>query len=163
MSLLTIDDNDAGRAHFNLDDLLLSSKNKKVKSKKDKKKGESEPTKDDFELNVNDPRFSAIFFDHKFNIDPSDQMFKRTKAMENLLDEKTKRKFNQVDSSDKIDASNGNDEDDDNNNNAKSAKVDPSAQLLVKSIKSRNEALERRRQQIKEKQKALKNKLRLLK
>ena len=49
-------------------------------------------------------------------------------------------------------------------NDAKSLKSsDKSAQLLIKSIKSRNEVLERMKLKNKEKQKALKNKLRLLK
>ena len=104
---------------------------------------------------MKDPRFSAIFYDHKFNIDPSDQLFKKTKAMEILLEEKSKRKFDETkeaEANEKIEES-----------ESKSTKVDPSALLLVKSIKSRNEVLERKKLNTKEKQKALKNKLRLLK
>ena len=104
---------------------------------------------------MKDPRFSAIFYDHKYNIDPSDQLFKKTKAMENLLEEKSKRKFNETQAD--LEAK------DETDSASKVPKVDASALLLVKSIKSRNEVLERKKLNTKEKQKALKNKLRLLK
>jgi len=151
-----MDNDDVGKAHFNLDDLLID-KNKKSKKKNRKElEADKEKKTDDFELNVNDPRFNAIFYDHKFNIDPSDQSFKKTKAMENLLDEKSKRKFNEIDDDE---TSDGKQLDDSN----KTAKLDASALLLVKSIKSRNEVIERKKLQTKEKQRALRNKLRILK
>lgn len=76
--------------------------------------------------------------------------------MENLLDEKSKRKFNEIDDDE---TSDGKQLDDSN----KTAKLDASALLLVKSIKSRNEVIERKKLQTKEKQRALRNKLRILK
>ena len=99
---------------------------------------------------MEDPRFQAIFTSHKFNIDPSDQSFKKTKAMENLLDEKIKRMENST--------ANGDDESkkDDNNNNSKKLISDES--LLVKSIKSKTEVLKRKREENQEKYRNLKSK-----
>jgi hypothetical protein len=75
--------------------------------------------------------------------------------MEKLLNEKSKRKLTEL---------NNESESLIEENEAKSLKSsDKSAQLLIKSIKSRNEVLERMKLKNKEKQKALKNKLRLLK
>ena len=55
------------------------------------KKQKKEEVKDDFDLNVNDDRFAAIYSRPEFNIDPSATSFKKTKAMETLIDEKQKR------------------------------------------------------------------------
>lgn len=96
---------------------------------------------------MEDPRFQAIFTSHKFNIDPSDQSFKKTKAMENLLDEKIKR----------METTNGDEESKkDDNNNSKKPISDES--LLVKSIKSKTEVLKRKREENQEKYRNLKSK-----
>merc|ERR1711976_396632 len=47
---------------------------------------------DDFKLNVGDERFSELYDNPHFNIDPSAPEFKKTKAMESLIDEKIKRR-----------------------------------------------------------------------
>ena len=102
---------------------------------------------------MNDPRFEAIFVNHKFNIDPSDQLFKKTKAMEELVDAKNKRKIAEVDQIGKES------ENDDERVNPKSTRLDPSASLLVSSIKSKTEILERRKNEIKERQRKMKFKI----
>jgi hypothetical protein len=100
-------------------------------------------------MNLNDPRFDAIFADHKFNIDPSDQNFKKTKVMETLLDEKVKRKMSGVNN---VDAE---------ESEPKQATKDSSSSsynLLVKSIKSKTEVLKRKREEnSNKKNKILKN------
>ncbi len=48
-------------------------------------------TQEDFDINVHDDRFAAIYSRPEFNIDPSEQNFKKTKGMENLIGEKQKR------------------------------------------------------------------------
>ena len=101
---------------------------------------------------MNDPRFEAIFVNHKFNIDPSDQLFKKTKAMEELVDAKNKRKIAEVDQK-------GQESDNDEKVNPKTARLDPSASLLVSSIKSKTEILERRKNEIKERQRKMKFKI----
>merc|ERR1711976_315399 len=47
---------------------------------------------DDFKLNVGDERFSELYDNPHFNIDPSAPEFKKTKAMESLIGEKVKRR-----------------------------------------------------------------------
>ena len=44
------------------------------------------------QIQVDDPRFSALFTSHHFNLDPSDSNFKKTEAMETILIEKQKRR-----------------------------------------------------------------------
>lgn len=86
---------------------------------------------------MQDPRFQAIFNNHEFNIDPSDQAFKKTKAMETLLDEKIKRIEKNGSSTDKeVSAS---------NNNAQQTS-DAHVSLLVKSIKSKTQVLNRKKE-----------------
>ena len=87
-------------------------------------------------MNLKDPRFEAIFHDHKFNIDPSDQSFKKTKAMETLLDEKIKR----------IQQPTAAPEEEDQQQQQKSADSSEIS-LLVKSIRSKSEVLKRKKQQ----------------
>ncbi|XP_054707602.1 ESF1 homolog [Uloborus diversus] len=62
--------------------------NKKKKRNKNKIKTEN---LDDFQCNVNDPRFSAIYSSHLYNIDPSDPHFKSTPGNMALLQEKQKK------------------------------------------------------------------------
>ncbi|XP_071085342.1 ESF1 homolog [Haliotis cracherodii] len=89
LSLLMMDEEDGSR-HFNLGDLVVEKKKKKKKKRQEEdmqqKKG------DDFEIDMNDSRFGAIFDSHMFNIDPSAPEFKKTKGMEAIIQEKLKRR-----------------------------------------------------------------------
>lgn len=169
--MLTMDDED-NRAHFNLDDLLIEKKGKKSgHSNKTRKDDESKKKDDDFEviaiiskfilrflylfifslnkLDVKDPRFQAIFTSHEFNIDPSDQSFKKTKAMEHLLDEKIKRieknserqEFNHQDKQE---------------TEERKKKIMTDESLLVRSIKSKTEVLKRKQEENQQKLQKLK-------
>lgn len=91
---------------------------------------------------MNDPRFSAIYNDHKFNIDPSDQSFKKTKLMETLLEEKLKRKLT---NNDEANNENNNEQ---KNEESLSSSNNNSINLLVKSIKSKTEVLKRKKDEI---------------
>lgn len=147
LALLTMDEDDSKR-HFNLDDLLLDKKQKRRKGKRDVDEEEKKQV-DDFKINIEDPRFQAIFSDHKFNIDPSDQMFKKTKAMESILNEKIKR----IQSDDM-----GNKKSEEKSNGLEDgAKTDGGVSLLVKSIKSKTEVLKRKKRKIINFRKKLKN------
>jgi len=42
-------------------------------------------------MDLSDKRFEAVFTNPLYNIDPSSHEFKKTKAIENLIDEKVKR------------------------------------------------------------------------
>lgn len=99
---------------------------------------------------MTDPRFTAIFENHKFNIDPSDQQFKKTKAMEVLMEEKNKRKIAETDKVERGSSSANVDED--MMSDAKKTKRDASASLLISSIKSRAEIEQQRKKEIKDRQ-----------
>lgn len=80
MALLVMDEEEDSKKHFNYDKIVehqnLSKKKKKQLMKK------KELLEDDFEVNVSDARFQAMYTSHLFNLDPSDPNFKKTKAME---------------------------------------------------------------------------------
>ncbi|XP_013164302.1 PREDICTED: ESF1 homolog [Papilio xuthus] len=92
---LLLDDEDDGKQHFSLKKIQESenidkkSKRKKKLKAKMKEQKESLP---DFEINLNDQRFNALYNSHLYNIDPSDPNFKKTKNMEKLIQEKLKRR-----------------------------------------------------------------------
>lgn len=64
-------DDDDDREHFNLKSIM-----KNEKSRKKRKQKTEENMKDNFEINVNDSRFSALYSSHLFAVDPSDPQFK---------------------------------------------------------------------------------------
>ena len=41
---------------------------------------------------MKDPRFSALYTSHHYNLDPSDPNFKKTSGMEAIVQEKMKRR-----------------------------------------------------------------------
>ncbi|CAH1791290.1 unnamed protein product [Owenia fusiformis] len=92
MSLLMMDEDD-GKQHFNLKDIMAVEKKTKNKKKLRKLKEKLKAAEEDtFELSVDDPRFSAVYNSHLYNIDPSAPEFKKTKAMDTIVKEKFKRK-----------------------------------------------------------------------
>ena len=71
---------------------LFQSKSKKKRIREKRKSLAAEDkTQEVFDINVNDERFAAIYNRPEFNIDPSEQNFKKTKGMESLIGEKQKR------------------------------------------------------------------------
>ncbi|XP_038209962.1 ESF1 homolog [Zerene cesonia] len=88
-------DEDDGKQHFSLKKIQeaenTSKKSKRRKKLKEKMKEQKEAVAD-FEMNLNDQRFSAVYDSHLFNIDPTDPNFKKTKNMEKLIEEKLKRR-----------------------------------------------------------------------
>lgn len=94
---LLLDDDDDGKAHFSLKKIQEIENESKTKKKRKKQLNKKKPADqklmdDDFEINVADKRFAAVFDSHLFNIDPTDSHFKKTKNMEKLIHEKLKRK-----------------------------------------------------------------------
>lgn len=87
-------DEDDGKAHFSLKKIQEAESTKKSKRKKKLKAKmiEQKQALPDFEVNVNDERFSALYNSHLYNIDPSDPNFKKTKNMDRLIQEKLKRR-----------------------------------------------------------------------
>ncbi|KAM4695141.1 ESF1 homolog [Discoglossus pictus] len=90
LSLLMMDDVEDERKHFNYDQ-IVEQQNLSKKKKKQLKKKEG-LLEDDFQINVEDTRFQALYTSHLYNVDPSDPSFKKTKAMEKVLVEKARRR-----------------------------------------------------------------------
>lgn len=90
--LLADSDEETKSRHFNLKKLLKTDKKKAKTVKTASAQGKTEEDEEDFEMNVEDPRFNAIFSSHLYNIDPSDPAFKKTPGMKKLVEEKFKTK-----------------------------------------------------------------------
>ncbi|KAK9480232.1 hypothetical protein V1514DRAFT_366008 [Lipomyces japonicus] len=90
LELLMMDENqdESNLKHFDMRDVIKAEKQKK--RGKNKKAG-TEAKTDDFEINVNDSRFSALYEQHEFAIDPTRPQFKGTEAMGKLLQERRRR------------------------------------------------------------------------
>lgn len=79
------------KAHFNMNEIIRSEKEKKKKLKYQKK---DRIVEDEFKPNLDDDRFKEIFEDHDFAIDPSQPDFKETSTMKTILEERSKRSRN---------------------------------------------------------------------
>ncbi|KGL88308.1 ESF1 [Charadrius vociferus] len=143
MALLMMDDEDDARKHFNYKKIVeqqnLSKKKKKLLMKK------KELLEDDFQVNVADKRFQAMFTSPLFNLDPSDPNFKKTKAVEKILEEKARRRKEKEE--DLKEASKGLE-----NKMAKKGEVakkaiDPALSMLIKSVKNKTEEFQARKKQ----------------
>lgn len=119
---LLLDDDD-GKEHFSLKKIQdaenISKKSKRKRKLKEKMK-EQKSVIQDFEINVNDQRFAALYDSHHYNIDPTDPNFKKTKNMERLIQEKLKRR-----PSEKLHEENA----------PKKSKEDTELNVLVKNLK----------------------------
>ncbi|KAM6086737.1 ESF1 homolog isoform 1-T3 [Theristicus caerulescens] len=143
MALLMMDDEDDSRKHFNYKKIVeqqnLSKKKKKLLMKK------KELLEDDFQVNVGDTRFQAMFTSPLFNLDPSDPNFKKTKAVEKILEEKARRREEKE--QDLKEASK-----EQENKMAKKGEVakkaiDPALSMLIKSVKNKTEEFQARKKQ----------------
>lgn len=96
LELLLMDQTEDGKKHFNMKQIEENATMSKSKRKRlNKKKNDQEETKgDDFKVDVEDPRFSALFTSHHFNIDPADPHYRKTKGTEAFINEKLKRTAN---------------------------------------------------------------------
>ncbi|PYH76223.1 hypothetical protein BO82DRAFT_322341 [Aspergillus uvarum CBS 121591] len=93
LELLMVDDNNKGIKHFDMTEIEKAEKQARKKGKKGKGKAKQvEPVVDDFQMEVNDPRFSRLFESHEFAIDPTNPKFKPTSGMKALLEEGRKRR-----------------------------------------------------------------------
>ncbi|EGS21739.1 uncharacterized protein CTHT_0036060 [Thermochaetoides thermophila DSM 1495] len=94
LELLMADENGDGAHldHFDMKEIMRAEK--KGKKKKKGKKGEEDRggLQEDFKMDVDDPRFKAVFESHEFAIDPSNPKFKATTGMKKLLEEGRKKR-----------------------------------------------------------------------
>ncbi|XP_038249665.1 ESF1 homolog isoform X2 [Dermochelys coriacea] len=139
MALLMMDDEEDDRKHFNYEKIVeqqnLSKKKKKQLMKKE------ELLEDDFQVNVADTRFQALYTSHLFNLDPSDPNFKKTKAVEKILEEKARRREQKQQNLAKEIQEN---EIGKKGNITKKA-VDPALSMLIKSVKNKTEQFQARK------------------
>ncbi|XP_037752038.1 ESF1 homolog isoform X3 [Chelonia mydas] len=139
MALLMMDDEEDDRKHFNYEKIVeqqnLSKKKKKQLMKKE------ELLEDDFQVNVADTRFQALYTSHLFNLDPSDSNFKKTKAVEKILEEKARRREQKQQNLAKEIQEN---EIGKKGNVTKKA-VDPALSMLIKSVKNKTEQFQARK------------------
>lgn len=92
LSLLIDDEEEDGRSHFSLSKIQKAENKSGKKSRKNKKKGAQDSKDvDDFEINLEDNRFNALYTSKHFNIDPSDPKYKKTKGMEKIIHKKIQK------------------------------------------------------------------------
>ncbi|KAK6512083.1 pre-rRNA-processing protein esf1 [Arthrobotrys musiformis] len=100
LEALMANDKTSELQHFNMNDILKREKLAKLKGKAAKrmakKKGvkEAEGLQDDYKMDVNDSRFAAIYEKTEFAIDPTNPRYKKTQAMEKVMEERRKRRAN---------------------------------------------------------------------
>ncbi|KAM4595186.1 ESF1 homolog [Fundulus diaphanus] len=155
MALLMEDDGDeAKHEHFNYDKIVEQQNLSKKKRKKLLKKGDA-ALEDDFQVDVSDPRFQAVFTSHLFNLDPSHPSFRKTRATQSILEEKQRRRqeglgaHKATPTSDKGAEPGGKQEAAEAKREKDSVTertgMDPSLSMLVKSIKSKTERFQARK------------------
>ncbi|KAK8397435.1 hypothetical protein O3P69_004879 [Scylla paramamosain] len=93
LELLLMEEDKEDKRHFNMREIIKNSettkkrRKNKLKKKMLEKKEQKNKALDDFEVNMNDPRFSELLTSGDYNIDPSHPQFKRTQAMDKLIGE----------------------------------------------------------------------------
>uniref|UniRef100_A0A8D0ECM7 NUC153 domain-containing protein n=1 Tax=Salvator merianae TaxID=96440 RepID=A0A8D0ECM7_SALMN len=139
MALLLMDDEEDERRHFNYDKIVeqqnLSKKKKKLLMKK------KELLTDDFQVDVADARFQAMYTSHLFNLDPSDPNFKKTKAVEQILEEKARRRQQEFTEASERQINTAEKE------TAVKKSIDPALSMLIKSVKNKTEQFQARKKQ----------------
>uniref|UniRef100_A0A8C3H3B1 ESF1 nucleolar pre-rRNA processing protein homolog n=1 Tax=Corvus moneduloides TaxID=1196302 RepID=A0A8C3H3B1_CORMO len=141
MALLMMDDEEDTRKHFNYKKIVeqqnLSKKKKKLLMKK------KELLEDDFQVNVADTRFQAMFTSPLFNLDPSDPNFKKTKAVEKILEEKARRREEKE--QDLKEANKGLESKMAKKGDVAKKVIDPALSMLIKSVKNKTEEFQARK------------------
>ncbi|KAI4488856.1 hypothetical protein M0804_004354 [Polistes exclamans] len=94
LELLLMDETEnENKKHFDMNKIEANTNLSKSKLKRLKKKQNVQKIEEDqFQVNVNDPRFASLFTSHNFNIDPADPHYRKTKGTETLIQEKLKRR-----------------------------------------------------------------------
>ncbi|OXU22411.1 hypothetical protein TSAR_016463 [Trichomalopsis sarcophagae] len=130
--LLMDEDDESNKKHFSMkriEEAESLTKSKKKRLSKKKKDLKEEADKDNFQVDVKDSRFEALFTSHHYNIDPADPHYRKTKGTEALVSEKLKRRSENDKDVKKEEKSTAKDK------NATSPKVNAELNTLIKSIK----------------------------
>ncbi len=141
------DEDDDKHKHFSYDK-IVEQQNLSKKKKKKLLKSNTPLEKDDFQVDVQDSRFQAMFTSHLYNLDPCDPAYKKTKATQSILEEKQRRREERQQSQETALKSRATQEKDGEQAPSSSTKVmDPSLSLLIKSIKNKTEQFQARKKQ----------------
>uniref|UniRef100_A0A8C9RC81 NUC153 domain-containing protein n=2 Tax=Scleropages formosus TaxID=113540 RepID=A0A8C9RC81_SCLFO len=151
MALLMDDDeDDDNRKHFNYDKIVEHQNLSKKKKKKLMKKNEL-LEEDDFQVDLKDPRFQAMFTSHLYNLDPSDPSYKKTKATQSILEEKQRRREEQQRHQEEAIKRKLQETDQEADAKEKPAEhkkaMDPGLSMLIKSVKNKTEQFQARKKQ----------------
>ena len=150
LSLLVMEEEDNDKRHFDYRD-IVAAETKAGKRKKKKRKMQQEA--DDFELDLKDNRFDAMFDNPDFNVDPSNPHFKKTKEMQQIIDEKQRRLASGKNQSESP-ASKKRRKDGDDDGASTSNAAGSSLDHLVKAVKSKTKASSEKSKAGKKKSKA---------
>lgn len=146
MALLMMDDVEEDRKHFNYDKIVEQQNLSRSKKKKLKKKDKL--VEDEFEINVEDSRFQAMYTSHLYNVDPSDPNFKKTKAMDKVLEEKARRREQEQKSyTETVKRQQEELKTGDKMETSTKKVVDPALSALLKSIKSKTQQFQASKKQ----------------
>ncbi|XP_017571978.2 ESF1 homolog [Pygocentrus nattereri] len=157
MALLMEDDDEQMHHHFNYDKIVEQQNLSKKKQKK-LLKTNTLLEEDNFQVDVQDPRFQAMFTSHLYNLDPSDPAYKKTKATQSIVEEKQRRREEQQQQygqealkkqmSEKPNKNTSEPENASRAADLTSQKVmDPSLSMLIKSVKNKTEQFQARKKQ----------------
>ncbi|XP_038072502.1 ESF1 homolog [Patiria miniata] len=147
LELLFMDEDSDGKKHFNLKQIMENEKtlSKKAKRKKRRQQQQEEATKyeDDFQIDVGDNRFQAMFTSHLYAVDPSDPHFKKTKATEALLAERQKRRLKEEERQGVVTTPRATPET--TPKASKLVKRDAELSMLIKSVKNKTDQFKERK------------------
>uniref|UniRef100_A0A671SCR5 ESF1 homolog n=1 Tax=Sinocyclocheilus anshuiensis TaxID=1608454 RepID=A0A671SCR5_9TELE len=132
--------------HFNYDK-IVEQQNLSKKKRKKLLKSNTPLEEDDFQVDVQDPRFQAMFTSHLYNLDPCDPGYKKTKATQSILEEKQRRREERQHSQEEALKSRATQEKDKAEPSSSTKAMDPSLSLLIKSIKNKTEQFQVRKKQ----------------
>lgn len=97
----------------------------------------------DLQVNVKDARFQAMYTSHLFNLDPSDPNFKKTKAMEKILEEKARqREQKEQELTQAIKK-----KESEIQKESQKRSIDPALSMLIKSVKNKTQQFQARKKQ----------------
>jgi len=88
--IMADDDGPTHHRHFDMKEIVRAEKHK-GKKKKDRIANDRGGLQEDFAVDVHDPRFSRLFNDHEFAINPSERRVEKTAVVRKMLEEGRKR------------------------------------------------------------------------
>lgn len=98
------------------------------------------------QVDIQDPRFQAMYTSHLYNLDPSDPAYKKTKATQSILEEKLRRREGHRSQEETL-QSKATQEKPKAETSSTTKVMDTNLSLLVKSIKNKTQQFQARKKQ----------------